>query len=102
VTDPLYLLPTVEFHLQPPPFTIFVTPLLTLSSVHVPAIIRTIIMTSDFATDTNGDNEVALSTGCDASLHAVVDGPWPDSLAFEYCKDMRSTTWFLRRNNIEM
>ena len=45
-------------------------------------------MASDFATTTNGGNEVAISAGNNTSLHAVADGPWSNSLAFQYCNDM--------------
>lgn len=45
-------------------------------------------MASDFATSTNGGNEVAISAGNNTSLHAVADGPWSNSLAFQYCNDM--------------
>ena len=45
-------------------------------------------MASNFATGADGGNEVAITAGNDASLHAVADGPWSNSLAFQYCNDM--------------
>jgi hypothetical protein len=45
-------------------------------------------MTSEPTVNASRDSGNAVSPGPDASLHAVIQGPWSDSLAFQYCKDI--------------